>query len=209
MLIKVCGMRDADNIRAVEALGIDLMGFIFYDKSKRNVSATPAYLPASCQRVGVFVNATPDVILSRVSEFGLTYVQLHGDESLSFVRQLRQRLAADIPHDVRIVRSVAVASGREVQNARMWDGFVDVLLFETPSTGYGGSGVSFDWNLLSSYQGQTPFLIAGGIGMDCIDQLRQFSHQRWLGIDLNSRFEIEPAVKDIAKLQQFINSIKS
>lgn len=209
MLIKVCGMRDADNIRAVEALGIDLMGFIFYDKSKRNVSVTPAYLPASCQRVGVFVNATPDVILSRVSEFGLTYVQLHGDESLSFVRQLRQRLATDIPHDVRIVRSVAVASGREAQNARMWDGFVDVLLFETPSTGYGGSGVSFDWNLLSSYQGQTPFLIAGGIGMDCIDQLRQFSHQRWLGIDLNSRFEIEPAVKDIAKLQQFINSIKS
>ena len=209
MLIKVCGMRDADNIRAVEALGIDLMGFIFYDKSKRNVSVTPAYLPASCQRVGVFVNATPDVILSRVSEFGLTYVQLHGDESLSFVRQLRQCLAADIPHDVRIVRSVAVASGREAQNARMWDGFADVLLFETPSTGYGGSGVSFDWNLLSSYQGQTPFLIAGGIGMDCIDQLRQFSHQRWLGIDLNSRFEIEPAVKDIAKLQQFINSIKS
>lgn len=209
MLIKVCGMRDADNIRAVEALGIDLMGFIFYDKSKRNVSVTPAYLPASCQRVGVFVNATPDVILSRVSEFGLTYVQLHGDESLSFVRQLRQRLATDIPHDVRIVRSVAVASGREAQNARMWDGFADVLLFETPSTGYGGSGVSFDWNLLSSYQGQTPFLIAGGIGMDCIYQLRQFSHQRWLGIDLNSRFEIEPAVKDIAKLQQFINSIKS
>lgn len=209
MLIKVCGMRDADNIRAVEALGIDLMGFIFYDKSKRNVSVTPAYLPASCQRVGVFVNATPDVILSRVSEFGLTYVQLHGDESLSFVRQLRQRLAADIPHNVRIVRSVAVASGREAQNARMWDGFADVLLFETPSTGYGGSGVSFNWNLLSSYQGQTPFLIAGGIGMDCIDQLRQFSHQRWLGIDLNSRFEIEPAVKDIAKLQQFINSIKS
>ena len=93
--------------------------------------------------------------------------------------------------------------------AQIWDGYVDGILFETPTAGYGGSGISFDWSLLSSYRGKTPFFLAGGLGMECLPELKAFRHPRWLGIDLNSRFEIAPGVKDVEKLQQFIKAFKS
>ena len=209
MYIKVCGMRDAQNIRDVEALGVDLMGFIFYDKSPRNVETKPDYLPEGCHRVGVFVNSAVEDIVSRVKDFGLTFVQLHGDETPAFVLSLRKSLEAEGLATVKIVRSIAVASRSQVMKAQIWDGYVDGILFETPTAGYGGSGISFDWSLLSSYRGKTPFFLAGGIGMECLPELREFRHPRWLGIDLNSRFEISPGMKDIAKLQQFIKEIKS
>ena len=202
-------MRDADNIRDVEALGVDFMGFIFYDKSPRNVETKPDYLPEGCHRVGVFVNATVEGIVSRVKDFCLTFVQLHGDETPAFVLGLRKSLEAEGLATVKIVRSIAVASRSQVMKAQIWDGYVDGILFETPTAGYGGSGISFDWSLLSSYRGKTPFFLAGGLGMECLPELKAFSHPRWLGIDLNSRFEIAPGVKDVEKLQQFIKAFKS
>ena len=202
-------MRDADNIRDVEALGVDFMGFIFYDKSPRNVETKPDYLPEGCHRVGVFVNATVEYIVSRVKDFCLTFVQLHGNETPAFVLSLRKSLEAEGLATVKIVRSIAVASRSQVMKAQIWDGYVDGILFETPTAGYGGSGISFDWSLLSSYRGKTPFFLAGGLGMECLPELKAFSHPRWLGIDLNSRFEIAPGVKDVEKLQQFIKAFKS
>ena len=202
-------MRDADNIRDVEALGVDFMGFIFYDKSPRNVDTKPDYLPEGCHRVGVFVNATVEDIVSRVKDFCLTFVQLHGDETPAFVLSLRKSLEAEGLATVKIVRSIAVASRSQVMKAQIWDGYVDGILFETPTPVYGGSGISFDWSLLSSYRGKTPFFLAGGLGMECLPELKAFRHPRWLGIDLNSRFEIAPGVKDVEKLQQFIKAFKS
>lgn len=202
-------MRDADNIRDVEALGVDFMGFIFYDKSPRNVDTKPDYLPEGCHRVGVFVNATVEDIVSRVKDFCLTFVQLHGAETPAFVLSLRKSLEAEGLATVKIVRSIAVASRSQVMKALIWDGYVDGILFETPTAGYGGSGISFDWSLLSSYRGKTPFFLAGGLGMECLPELKAFRHPRWLGIDLNSRFEIAPGVKDVEKLQQFIKAFKS
>lgn len=202
-------MRDADNIRDVEALGVDFMGFIFYDKSPRNVETKPDYLPEGCHRVGVFVNATVEDIVSRVKDFCLTFVQLHGDETPAFVLGLRKSLEAEGLATVKIVRSITVASRSQVMKAQIWDGYVDGILFETPTAGYGGSGISFDWSLLSSYRGKTPFFLAGGLGMECLPELKAFRHPRWLGIDLNSRFEIAQGVKDVEKLQQFIKAFKS
>ena len=202
-------MRDADNIRDVETLGVDFMGFIFYDKSPRNVETKPDYLPEGCHRVGVFVNATVEDIVSRVKDFCLTFVQLHGDETPAFVLSLRKSLEEEGLASVKIVRSIAVASRSQVMKAQIWDGYVDGILFETPTAGYGGSGISFDWSLLSSYRGKTPFFLAGGLGMECLPELKAFRHPRWLGIDLNSRFEIAPGVKDVEKLQQFIKAFKS
>ena len=205
MVVKVCGMSEAMNIRSVEALGIDLMGFIFWEKSKRYVTCIPNYLPEHCKRVGVFVNATKEEILRKVSEFSLDYIQLHGNESKKFLLDLRQSLVAQGLQDVGIIRMVAVHSDNDARKAAEWDGIADLLLFETPSHNFGGSGRSFNWNALSAYHGATPFLLSGGIGMESLENLLAFHHQKWWGIDLNSRFELSPGVKDTEQLQLFLN----
>ena len=209
MYIKVCGMRDAQNIRDVEALGVDILGFIFWPGSKRYVSARPDYLPVNAQRAGVFVNASPDEVVQKVKEYGLHYVQLHGDEDLSYVTNLQKLLSASVDNMPRIVRAIQVASRSKVLKAMMWDGFVDGILFEAPTTGYGGSGISFDWSLLSSYRGNTPFFITGGIGPQSLEALLEFEHPQWIGVDLNSRFESSPAFKDIALLRPFVEALKN
>lgn len=209
MYIKVCGMRDAQNIRDVEALGVDILGFIFWPGSKRYVSARPDYLPVNAQRAGVFVNASPDEVVQKVKEYGLHYVQLHGDEDLSYVTNLQKLLSASVDNMPRIVRAIQVASRSKVLKAMMWDGFVDGILFEAPTTGYGGSGISFDWSLLSSYRGNTPFFITGGIGPQSLEALLEFEHPQWIGVDLNSRFESSPAFKNIALLRPFVEALKN
>ena len=209
MYIKVCGMRDAQNIRDVEALGVDILGFIFWPGSKRYVSARPDYLPVKAERAGVFVNASPEEVVQKVKEYGLHYVQLHGDEDLSYVTNLQKLLTASVDNMPRIVRAIQVASRSKVLKAMMWDGFVDGILFEAPTTGYGGSGISFDWSLLSSYRGNTPFFITGGIGPQSLEALLEFEHPQWIGVDLNSRFESSPAFKDIALLRPFVEALKN
>lgn len=209
MVVKVCGMSEAMNIRSVEALGIDLMGFIFWEKSKRYVTCIPNYLPEHCKRVGVFVNATKEKILRKVSEFSLDYIQLHGNESKEFLLNLRNALISQGLQDVGIIRMVAVHSDNDARKAAEWDGIADLLLFETPSPGFGGSGRSFNWNALSAYHGATPFLLSGGIGMESLENLLAFHHQKWYGIDLNSRFELSPGVKDTEQLQIFLNNFST
>ena len=196
MYIKVCGMRDAQNIRDVEALEVDIIGFIFWPGSKRYVSTKPDYLPS------------PEEIVQKVKEYGLQYVQLHGDEDIAYVTNLQKLLEASVPRMPRIVRAIQVESRSKVLKAMMWDGFVDGLLFEAPTTGYGGSGVSFDWSLLSSYRGSTPFFITGGIGPQSLDALLEFEHPQWIGVDLNSRFESSPGFKDVALLRPFVEALK-
>lgn len=191
-MIKVCGMRDADNIREVEALGIDMMGFIFYPRSRRYVGEVPAYMPQHCRRVGVFVNADRDTILRHVEAFGLDMVQLHGDESPAFCASL---------HGLSLIKAVHASA---LSEAYAYEGLVDYLLFETPCAGYGGSGEQFDWSLLAGYGGHTPFLLSGGIAPADASRVRAFRHPRFAGIDLNSRFEIAPGIKDAGSLRRFI-----
>lgn len=207
--IKVCGMRDADNIRDVESLGVDLMGFVFYDGSKRNVTDMPTYLPSRCRRVGVFVNADIPYIIYRAREFGLDFVQLHGDETAEYITALHRALADVGLAGVKIIRAVAIGSENDVRRAQEWDGCADMLLFETPSANYGGSGTAFDWTLLSGYNGHTPFLLAGGIGTESLDALRSFSHTKWAGVDLNSKFETAPGLKDTGTLRHFVERLRT
>lgn len=208
MMIKVCGMRDAQNIREIDALGVEMMGFIFWPQSKRYVSEMPEYLPANAKRVGVFVNAEPEEIVQKVRDYELGFVQLHGDEDLAYVTSLYKMLSQSGVQMPKIVRSISVSSRSQVLKAMMWDGYVDGILFETPTTGYGGSGEAFDWSLLSSYRANTPFFLAGGIGPQSLEALKEFEHPQWLGVDLNSRFEIEPGVKDVAKVKVFVEELR-
>ena len=208
MIIKVCGMREPENIRAVEALPVDYIGLIFYPPSPRHVDALPPTLPKQCQRVGVFVNATAEEILQRISTFQLDMVQLHGHESPHFCRKLRQR----IPPSLKIMKMIPIATENDISLTRSYSEAIDYFLFESkiPTKGntYGGSGQQFDWNILNHYHGSIPFLLTGGIGEDDAQRILQFHHPQFAGIDLNSRFETAPAIKDITKLHTFIDKVK-
>ena len=198
--VKVCGMRDAENIREVEALGIDLMGFIFWPKSSRYVSERPAYMPQTAKRVGVFVNEDIKQVKRIAEEYSLDVIQLHGSESPDYIRQLGS-VCGDT---IATVKTFNIATAADLDATKSYEGIVDYFLFDTKTPIPGGSGVQFDWSLLADYVGQTPFLLSGGIGPDDAERVCAFSHPKCIGIDLNSRFEISPGLKDVEKLKKFL-----
>lgn len=202
LLVKVCGMREAENIRQVEALGIDYMGFIFYPKSPRYVAERPEYLPVSCKRIGVFVNAEEDFIEQKISEFCLDGIQLHGSESAKQCRRLKDAF------DGLVIKAVSIADEADVVKARIYTDACDALLFDTPCTGYGGSGKGFDLNLLTDADfSACPFFLSGGIGLDSLGALNRFHHPNWTGIDINSRFELSPGLKSPELISRFLKGI--
>ena len=206
MIIKVCGMRDADNIRAVEALGIDCMGFIFWPKSARYVGGVPAYLPKACLRAGVFVDAAPKDIAEAAEAFDLDVIQLHGSESPQQIQQIRELMA---PRKLRFVKSISVMQAEDLAQTAAYDGVCDAFLFDTKGKLPGGNGQQFDWGVLATYDGSLPFLLSGGIGPDDAGRIKAFDIPQCIGIDLNSRFETAPGLKDVAALKSFIEKIRN
>ena len=204
MMIKVCGMRDAENIREVEALGIDLMGFIFWPKSSRYVVERPAYLPTKCKRVGVFVDEDIEQVKRIADEYALDFIQLHGHENPDYCAQLK---------GMHLIKAISVSGRDDIETYKAYEGLVDYFLFDTKCPSVGGSGQQFDWSVLSAYDGDTPFLLSGGIGPHDAPRLRQafaldgFPVEKCVGIDLNSRFELSPGLKDVNKLKEFIKEL--
>ena len=191
-------MRNAENIRKVEAMGIDLMGFIFWSKSKRYVGERPSYLPTNCKRVGVFVDEDIEQVKRIADEYELDFIQLHGHESPEYIRLLDNR---------KIIKAFNIATTGDFALTEAYEGVANYFLFDTKGKSVGGNGEKFDWSLLSTYDGNTPFLISGGIGPDDADLLKTFHHPKCIGIDLNSRFEITPGIKDIDDLRIFLNEL--
>ena len=202
MIIKVCGMRDADNIRVVESLGVDWMGFIFYAKSPRNVEALPEYLPQDVKRVGVFVDEDPLTVSLRVKQFGLDIVQLHGNEDPRYIGRIRALCPG-----ITVVKALSIASDKDLDKAKAYFGMVEYFLFDTKAKLVGGNGVQFDWSILNSYRGTVPFILSGGIGPEDAERINAFNHPMMAGIDLNSRFETSPAVKDPDALHTFLSQL--
>ncbi|MEN6569645.1 MAG: phosphoribosylanthranilate isomerase [Rikenellaceae bacterium] len=201
MIVKVCGMRDAENIREVEALGVDWMGFVFHRTSPRFVSELPDYLPQRAKRIGVFVNETEERIMETVELFRLDMVQLHGQETPDFCNRIRSK-------GLKVIKAINVQNGFPSEEVFSYEGACDYFLFDTKTSLPGGSGMKFDWSALSAYRGTTPFLLSGGISPDDADRVEVFVHGHCIGIDLNSHFETSPAYKDIRLLQSFIDKIK-
>lgn len=229
MIIKVCGMRDADNIREVSELDIDMMGFIFWKDSPRFVrmiSSHAGIIPDYSEerlnknsgkvvddqhrikRVGVFVDDMPQTIVTRIYNYELDYVQLHGEESCIMIDNLRRTLEPDIRTGVKIIKTISVSSAEDIEKTKEYEGFVDLFLFDTKCPTMGGSGDKFDWSVLSAYKGNVPFLLSGGIGMDDVDKIKSFQHPQFAGVDVNSCFETEPGVKDVEKLRLFIEKLR-
>ena len=197
-MIKVCGMRDADNIREVEMLGIDMMGFIFWPKSSRCVSQRPDYLPKHVKRVGVFVDEDPEQVKQLAADYGLDYIQLHGQESPAYIFQLG---------GLHIIKAFNIATVEDLQQTQPYEGLVDYFLFDTKGKSVGGNGEKFNWDVLDAYQGSTHFLLSGGIGPDDAANVKAFHHPKCIGIDLNSRLEVTPGLKDINKLKRFLEQL--
>lgn len=201
-IIKVCGMTDASNIRQVAETGVDWIGMIFWQPSSRccHDPGVAQTIPEGIQRVGVFVDEEVETIVRRTEECGLNRVQLHGRETATSIRQLRQRLH----QGVEIIKAISIHTLDDLALAEAYEPLVDYLLFDTKCKTVGGSGRQFDWSILNHYQGQRPFLLSGGIGPDDARRLAAFSHPQLAGYDLNSRFETAPGIKNVEALQRFL-----
>ena len=205
ILIKVCGMREAENIRQVEVLGVDWIGFIFWPKSSRYVSQRPAYLPTRCKRVGVFVDADLEEVKTKVEAYHLDAIQLHGTERPDYISHLRSLCSECLS---TIVKAFNIATVKDLELTSAYEGTVDYFLFDTKAKMVGGNGTQFDWSVLSAYEGRTPFFLSGGIGPDDAEKIKTFRHPMLAGIDLNSRFEVAPGLKNIGLLETFLKEIE-
>ena len=211
-------MRDADNIRDISALGVDMIGLIFYPPSPRYVQQfssgagiIPDYAPDMGKtplRVGVFVDDMPQNIVTRVYNYKLDYIQLHGNEPRETLENLRATIDPDIKPNIKIIKAISVSSAEDIKKYKEYVGAADLFLFDTKCKTVGGSGEQFDWQVLQAYDGDVPFILSGGIGPDDAERVKNFHHPKCIGIDLNSKFEIEPALKDVEKLKQFLVKVK-
>ncbi len=222
MIIKVCGMREPQNIRDVAEAGADWIGFIFCTDSPRYVEQIsfgagfmPDFAPwkiveASKDRkkVGVFVDDMPQSIITRIVNFRLDIVQLHGSESPVMIDNLRNSVVPDLASSIQIVKAINIGCIDDLKNAKQYEGHADYLLFDTKTDVPGGSGRKFDWNILNHYDGNLPFLIGGGIGPDDAEAITTIRHPRFMGVDINSAFETEPGLKDINKVKHFIEVLR-
>ncbi|MHA4737304.1 phosphoribosylanthranilate isomerase [Dyadobacter sp. MSC1_007] len=207
MKIKVCGMRQQGNIEKVMALQPNFIGFIFYEKSPRFVGdeLNEEYIrsiPQGIKKVGVFVNSNPGHILNMVKKYDLQYVQLHGNEMPDICRSIRQK-------GVSVIKAFSIDEKFNFAMLNNYKSFCDLFLFDTKGDNPGGNGTTFDWKLLSKYDNEKPFLLSGGIDLENIEEIISLSKTLPIyGIDVNSKFETEPGIKDIAKLEELFSLVR-
>ena len=196
MLLKICGLRDYENVQAIDTtISPDWLGFIFYPISPRFVGNIA--LPATqAKKIGVFVNEIPCNIVQLAKQYALTGVQLHAEESPQDCTYLRSQ-------NLLVIKAFSIGETFPTDLVASYVGKADYFIFDTKGKAHGGNGVTFNWDLLRNYQESTPFLLSGGIGLENINDLHAFKHTACIGIDVNSKFEIAPTIKDIALLQQF------
>lgn len=201
MKIKVCGMRDTENISGLLNLKPDYIGFIFYDKSKRFVADFPQIdIPSSTKKAGVFVNEKIDEIVEKVIRHKLDFVQLHGDETSEYCEKLTV-------HKIKIIKAFSVDENFDFSATLPFEKYVSLFLFDTKGKNYGGNGIKFNWELLQNYKGKTPFLLSGGITKNDAKGIKKFNHPAFLGVDINSGFELEPALKNINEIKEFKSAL--
>lgn len=202
--LKICGLRD--NASEVVALEPDYAGFIFYEKSPRYVHSPLPQVPTTVKKVGVFVNAEPETVAATVFQHQLDVVQLHGDETPGYIAKLNPLLATNLRKNKKIgIWKVFGISNRFDFSALMaYDGAVDRFLFDTKSAKRGGTGRTFNWEVLRDYPFSTPFILSGGIGLESLPDIGQLLEEGApiYAIDVNSKFELAAGLKDVAKLEK-------
>ncbi len=212
MKLKVCGMKYQDNITEVAALQPDYLGFIFHEQSARHFDKTIPELPTSIKKVGVFVNKNIDFILEKVKTYQLNAVQLHGEESPEFCRALRQKCHSELVEEsIEIIKVFFIKNEFNFDILKPFEKVCDYFLFDTKGKLPGGNGYTFNWNVLKDYKSSKPFFLSGGIGLDQIKNIKEFqksdASRYCYAIDVNSKFEVEPGLKNSEDLKEFINRL--
>jgi phosphoribosylanthranilate isomerase len=229
MKLKVCGMKYVENIQQVGALNPDYLGFIFYEKSKRNFEGIIPEVPENIKKTGVFVNEMLAIVISMVEEYRLAAIQLHGDESVEYIIELKAKLAerkelfieenkqikkrknqhfiAD--NTIEIIKVFGIKDTFDFVILKPYEAVVDYFLFDTKGKERGGNGTKFDWTVLEKYPFEKPFFLSGGIGLEDLAEVQKIinSDVPVYAIDVNSKFESLPGVKKIEELKEFKNSL--
>ena len=195
MKLKVCGMRDSDNIQELMEVKPDFMGMIFYPKSSRYVEELPQ-TDLDVATVGVFVNESTEVIQEKSKKFGFQMVQLHGSESVEQAEELKLL-------GFKVIKVFGVMDQLPLEEMKPYESTVDYFLFDTKTSQHGGSGQKFDWSILESYDLDKPFFLSGGIDLEDLESIKALNIPQLYAVDINSRFERAPAVKDIQKIKSF------
>jgi len=203
--LKFCGMKYPDNILEVGSLLPDYMGFIFWEKSARYFDGVLPNLPKSIKKTGVFVNASQEDIVSKVNQYDLQAVQLHGHESVVFCQELQDTLTKSI----EIIKVFSVDSSFDFEELKPFESVCDYFLFDTKGKLPGGNGTTFDWKVLEKYPSHKPFFLSGGIGLDEIELVNEIvkTDLPIYAIDVNSKFEIEAGLKNKEELHRFKQKI--
>jgi len=224
MKLKVCGMKYPENIVEVASLHPDYLGFIFYEKSKRNFEGIIPELPKSIKKTGVFVNEMIEIVVSLIEEYDLAAIQLHGDESPEYIKELKHQIAQSrsdfreenksqkkkrkvANHSIEIIKVFSISDTFDFSKLAPFENEVDYFLFDTKGKERGGNGATFDWKVLENYPSQKPYFLSGGIGLESSEALLSFlqkpSSKYCEVIDVNSQFETKAALKSIDKIKKF------
>jgi len=205
MKLKVCGMKYPENIKQLVALQPDYLGFIFYPKSKRYFEGEMPSIPENIQKVGVFVDASVDFIKDMIKRYQLDIIQLHGSESPYYCKQFYNK-------GVKVIKVFLVGNQFDFEVLKPYEFIVDYFLFDTKGKEKGGNGVIFNWTLLENYPSPKPYFLSGGIGLESLNSLNEFSKSKsaknCYALDVNSRFETAPGLKNIDELKEFKDNIK-
>lgn len=210
LILKVCGMRDTKNIVELIKVKPDFIGYIFYEKSSRNIKVIPKInIPNTIQKVGVFVNESKLFITDKIDEFNLDCIQLHGNETTVFCRNLKKILINNENGRIKIIKAFNIHEKFDFEILINYEPYCNYFLFDAFGKNAGGNGITFNWNLLQNYKGQIPFLLSGGINETMSQDIKKIKHPKFIGVDINSGFEIKLALKNINKIKSFYNELQS
>ncbi len=201
--VKVCGMKYSQNITKIANLNPDYMGFIFYQKSKRVVNEeTFTATTTNVKKIGVFVNQSTEFMTEMIDKYSLNGVQLHGDETPEICAFMKSRTL--------VIKAFQINEDFSFNDLNLYQSKVNYFLFDTKTNNRerGGTGEKFNWNLLGNYTLNIPFFLSGGISLEDAEEVRKFSHPQFFGVDINSRFEEDPGLKNAKKITTFIQQIK-
>lgn len=200
MKIKICGMKEQENALSISELQPDFLGFIFWKDSKRYCENVIENIPSTIQKVGVFVDADYNEIVDKIISHELNFVQFHGNESANFCLELKKTNA-------KVIKAITIDKDFNFNDLEYNKDCIDFFLFDTKGELPGGNGITFDWEILNQYKQDIPYFLSGGIGLDKLPKLEQFlqsdAAKKCYAIDINSRFEDKPGIKNKEKIKEF------
>ena len=210
MNIKVCGITQFKQLQQLEALNIDYAGLIFYKDSPRYMGnkITGKQIKDAdfdIKKVGVFVDPGYSELLDAIDEYGLDIVQLHGNET--------PEMCEELSAEVEVIKAFRIPGDKAIDIDEMvadYDAVCDYYLFDTAGLkeSFGGTGQQFDWGILKKAKIEKPFFLSGGIGVDDAAKVKAFTHPDFFAVDVNSRFELSPGLKDMAAILKFLQAFK-